>query len=445
MVAHAKRKLLACFEHAAGVRAVKGERVDRLKGVIRNVKLAGFESRNIGRTIGLDAREFGDAVNHPYAYSPDAFREAIALYEGAGIYKDHPGFNYNADGSRTLKPQERSSDDLIGVARNVYVAEDGIYGDLYYLESHPFSQRLIEVAEKCPDKLALSHEAWADAPVLKNGRIVLTKILRVDGIAVTADRPGTTNGLFESQAKERFIVSATVRRLFESLPESNPYRLRVLEALGDEAMAPMGDAATPIPEADVAATSPEDSVKAGFKAMINAVLDDSSLDVPGMRTKLMGLLDAFDAAQAAVGAGGGAGPDADADAGGEGKKPPKEKKEGDEMETAETKAKGGLDAIAVLESTDLLTDAGHVARRPLVEAMARLPDEAARKAFVAALPPPKPVAESTAPAGPLPRSAAAPKSVAETQAKGGDSKPEPYAEPGSFARACRSGVVPASK
>src|SRR5262249_2363425 len=67
---------------STGLAAVRGalrllertafDRVDVKGGVIHGVKIVGLESRNIGRTIGLDPDEFAGALDKPYGYSPSA-------------------------------------------------------------------------------------------------------------------------------------------------------------------------------------------------------------------------------------------------------------------------------------------------------------------------------------------------------------------------------------
>lgn len=174
-------------------------RVDTQKRVIRGVRVLGLVSRNNGRVLGLTEQEFGEAVNRPYAYSMEAVRRAVPLYENATVYSNHLKFEVNDDGQRVFKQSVRANEEMIGWLRNVRAVEGhGLYADLEYIDSHPMSKALVEVALRNPSKLALSHEAGFDRPMLKGGRIVLTEITAVDGIALVNAKPGTTNGLFES-------------------------------------------------------------------------------------------------------------------------------------------------------------------------------------------------------------------------------------------------------
>lgn len=184
------------FEEADAL--VKGS-VDSRDKVIRGVKIVGLESRNTARVLGLDERDFGSAVDKPYRYSESALREAAQLYEGASVYSGHLPFSVEESGQRVFKSSSRPNDDLVGWLENVrYVEGQGLYGDLHVIESHPLAQSLFEVAQRRPDKYALSHEANFGDPTVENGRVVIGRIESVNAVALINDRPGTTNGLFES-------------------------------------------------------------------------------------------------------------------------------------------------------------------------------------------------------------------------------------------------------
>ena len=81
-------------------------RIDRAAGVIRGVKLLGFESRN-GRR-----------------YLPEALAQAVGLYEGAKVNVNHPKGNPLA---------ARDYQDRLGRIRNVAVRPgEGVFGDLHF-------------------------------------------------------------------------------------------------------------------------------------------------------------------------------------------------------------------------------------------------------------------------------------------------------------------------
>jgi hypothetical protein len=144
-------------------------RVDREAGVIRDVKILGYASAN-GRR-----------------YAPEAARRAIGLYEGIRVNVDHPP---------AARPEaERSLASRFGVLKNVAAREDGLYGDLHYLRSHPLAEMAVEAAERMPEALGLSHNAEGRVSQSGNEAIV-EEIVRVRSVDLVAD-PATTRSLFE--------------------------------------------------------------------------------------------------------------------------------------------------------------------------------------------------------------------------------------------------------
>lgn len=173
-------------------------RVDAQEGVIRGVKVLGLQSANTGRTLGLDAAEFGEALDQPYSYAREALAKAAPLYEGLGVYVDHPEFNYSAGGARLFKQRDRKTAERFGRLANVRVSESGLYADLEYLRSHPLAPLVVEAALRMPEMLGLSHHA-SGRPALVEGRIVIEEIVDVKSVDIIGERPGTTQGLFESR------------------------------------------------------------------------------------------------------------------------------------------------------------------------------------------------------------------------------------------------------
>lgn len=154
--------------YEATVMGSNGLVIEKEAGIIRNVKLLGFVSKN-GRT-----------------YTPQAVKEAAALYEGVPV---------NADHGDTKTP--RSIHDRLGRVINVrFVEGEGLFGDFEFLKSHPLSERIIEAAERLPESMGFSH--YADGQVRKvKGVEEVYKITKVKSVDLVAD-PATCNSLAEN-------------------------------------------------------------------------------------------------------------------------------------------------------------------------------------------------------------------------------------------------------
>lgn len=210
--------------------------IDTDAGVIRGLKLSGL--------ISLNGRR----------YLHEAFVEAKALYNGAPAYINHPD-----------KPEKsRDVGDHIGRWVNVRIEEDGPYGDLEYITSHPFASRLVEIAQRMPEQIGCSHNAEGDTEV-RDGVVVVTKITEVRSVDIVAD-PATTNGLFEGK---RHVAKTTVKKLLESARKkfSRARKVWVKRLFEDD------DMAAPLAaEVDVPAAG-EDPMDAAFGSAMHAVVD----------------------------------------------------------------------------------------------------------------------------------------------------------------------------
>lgn len=230
-------------------------KVDREAGVIRGVKILGKESKN-GRT-----------------YSDRAMSDAAKLYEGRKVNIDHMPKNAT----------ERPFRDVFGELRNIRQEADGIYGDLHFLKSHAMAEQVCEAAERFPGQFGLSHDA--DGKVTRHaGRLIVESVIAVHSVDLV-NTPATNAGLFESVAPtgKAKAVKLKLRELVESL-DHKVYSARLKE------MDPsVGDMQAEMPEesGDMGA---EDQISAAFKAMVNAVLDDTSMDVAGKVAKIKQIL-----------------------------------------------------------------------------------------------------------------------------------------------------------
>jgi hypothetical protein len=163
-------------------------RVDREAGVIRDVKVLGYMSAN-GRR-----------------YSPEAVRQAIGLYEGIRVNVDHPP---------AARPEaERPLSARFGMLKNVAARDDGLYGDLHYLRSHPLAEMTAEAAERMPETLGLSHNAEGRVSQVA-GQTVVDEIVRVRSVDLVAD-PATTRSLFEGESPDGQPDRSECVRLLET-------------------------------------------------------------------------------------------------------------------------------------------------------------------------------------------------------------------------------------
>jgi hypothetical protein len=258
-------------------------RVDAAAGIIYEAKIVGLESRNVGRTIGLDPETFNGALDKTYSYSRQALESAIPIYNGMILRTNHPKSSIDPSGVRVVRQASRGVMETIGELKNVRFKEDGLYGDMHLLKTHPDTPAILEMAERMPDKIALSHNAYG-VPVLQNGRAVINRIVEVYSVDIVGDKPGTTNGLFES-FEEGSVVKKTFKQIVESL--ANDFRgRRLLEEMVDDEEKVNGEKIEEM-EIDVPAeSSPEDQVSDALRVVVLAIYDDESLDTAEKLAKI---------------------------------------------------------------------------------------------------------------------------------------------------------------
>ncbi len=146
-------------------------RLDRAAGVIHGVKLLGLTSRN-GRR-----------------YTPEALRQAAALYEGAKVNVNHPK-------GRPAAP--RDYQDRLGTVRQVVYRDGaGLFAELHFNPKHALAEQLLWDAEQAPHNVGFSHNVQAVVKRL-DGELLVEQITRVNSVDLVAD-PATTRGLFENQ------------------------------------------------------------------------------------------------------------------------------------------------------------------------------------------------------------------------------------------------------
>lgn len=322
--------------------AVYGDslKVDRETGVIRGVKILGSVSKN-GRT-----------------YTEKAMREAATLYEGRKVNIDH----------MMREGAERPFRDVFGELRNVSLKEGGVYGDLHFLKSHPLAEQVCEAAERFPTQFGLSHDAEGRTS-RQGGKLIVESVIAVHSVDLV-NTPATNAGLFESvtsTGKER-RMKLKLRELVESL-DHKVYSARLKE------MDPgVGDMPAEMPE-DTGEMSAEDQIDSAFRAMVNAVLDDSSLDVAGKVAKIKQILQTQEKLLT------GNEPATDTTTTAESDTPE------DKMAESLAKLQATLDAMALRESfRSLIESAGKQVTPERLELLAKAKDDAARTKLVESWP-----------------------------------------------------------
>ena len=243
---------------------IGGGVVDFENGIIRGVKILGRESKN------------------NRIYTDQAIKEAAKLYEGVKVYIDHP--------AREEATRERKFFEAFGELRSIFLKTDGVYGDLHFNRSHPAAKQVCEAAERFPNQFGLSHNAEGLGD-MKGGVFVIESIVQVHSVDIVT-QPATNAGLFESvqgQPTKEKRMKTSLAKLVESIG-STIHKKRLLEMDG---MLPdqMMTAEMEMPEPGEGA-SVDDQVASAFKAMVMAVVDDSSLDVATMIKKIKEILTA---------------------------------------------------------------------------------------------------------------------------------------------------------
>lgn len=175
--------------------------VDAESGVIRGVKLLGYESAN-GRV-----------------YPKETVARAVNLYEGAKVNVDHPSQRPDAP---------RNYGDRIGVIRNVRVeqGDGGLRGDFHANPKHQLFEQLSWDAQHAPQSVGFSHNIQGRTS-RRDGKTVVEEITRVQSVDLVAD-PATTRGLFEDTGdhpSEKEEDDVTVKELTSAVLEVENPRL----------------------------------------------------------------------------------------------------------------------------------------------------------------------------------------------------------------------------
>jgi len=296
--------------------------VDAAQGVIKGVKILGLLSEN-GRR-----------------YSRQALDKAKPLYENRLVNVDHPD-----------KPQDqRSAYDRFGKLANVQLREDGLYGDLILLRTHPLATRVLEAAERMPDLFGLSHNADGKGFTDTDGVFVVEEITLVRSVDLVADA-ATNKSLFEGRT-----MQTTLKKLIEGSKAAKAVKTWLLEAddatLGSELPA-----------------EPEGDWKQDLVAAIGKLVSSEDEGDHAMAKKIMGMLRPASMEPAPKEEGEGDEPDKKKD-----DDEDEKKKEAKESKKSKAPAAGSSN-LTEAKAKSLIGLAGLREDKALVEAITKLPED----------------------------------------------------------------------
>jgi hypothetical protein len=252
----------------------EGLTVDTEHAVIHGVRVLGLSSAN-----GRD-------------YLAAAVKAALPLYEGRPTNCDHP---------------TRAGEPTTIARRNGWLAaarqdqDGGMRADWHLIKSHPMTAMILEVAQRNPSLLGLSHNVSGKVR-RENGREIVEAIEVVHSVDCVAD-PATVKGLHEgislNDLRNRrgaefagglVTMKSTVRQLIESLKDTRPRYARALREMAEAGIMSGDTAMEAPPEAPAGEADHEAALKAGFRAAVMAIMDDDSLDMSAKLKKMRDVL-----------------------------------------------------------------------------------------------------------------------------------------------------------
>lgn len=243
------------------------------KNTTRLVEAIDYKDCKIDREAGIirEARILGRTSKNGREYSDKALDDAARLYEGVAVMIGHNRKEANA---------ERPLMESFGEIQNVKRKEDGVYGDLYFLKSHPATPVILESAERFPNKVGLSHNAEGSTS-RKNGKTIVESVEEVISVDVVT-RPATNKTLFEDI---RPMTKTTIKKLLEAnfKPEAvKASKLLEMDGMGD------------MPVEMEAEASSEDQIWGAFQTAILAAVNDESMDTKAIIKKVADILKAYE-------------------------------------------------------------------------------------------------------------------------------------------------------
>ena len=246
------------------------ESVDEAACIIRGVKVLGEASRNPPPNNNL--------------YPASTRQKALSLIEGAQVCVNHP------DPDKAT--QTRAYQDVNGTLREARDTPTGSRANWHLNPMHALTKQILWDAKNNPKNLGFSINGDGRRTRDGDGHMVVEEIRSLVSVDLVS-RPATTNGLFEAL---RTPVKKKISVLIEELKAKRPGYARALrEAAESGIMSPDATMDEPAPTGDTAPTEDADhevALKAGFKAAVNALMDDSSLDAKTMIGKFKDIVQA---------------------------------------------------------------------------------------------------------------------------------------------------------
>lgn len=145
--------------------------VDADQRIVRNVALAGTESKN------------------GYTYSESALRNAVTLYEGRPVFLDHA--------QNRLNPHDRSTRDLVGSITNARFDQQRMKGDIRVLDTES-GRTFLKLLEGGSPGVGMSHVVRARKSTDGTTVDEIAEVISVDVVI----NPATTRTFAESTQSE---------------------------------------------------------------------------------------------------------------------------------------------------------------------------------------------------------------------------------------------------
>ena len=221
-----------------------GGRIDHKAGIICGVKILGKISKN--------RREYSDT----------ALREAAGHYNGIRVNMSHPG--------KEAVKSSRGLEAWVGSLEHVVVRDDGVFGDLHLLRSHPYASAILEAAEKYPSKFGLSHNADV-VGFYAGGKSIIESVEKVRSVDLVQN-PATTGGLFESVLEMDGMADFGAAPTMGPGPDAQADDAEPDDVTGTDDAATLADIQTVLDDADMSA----EEMVAGIRAILTAAENQSA-------------------------------------------------------------------------------------------------------------------------------------------------------------------------